>query len=133
MLQFKFLTEQDRRESAAIARRRAAEEERRQRIFNTRNRRFGVTIKKAFGKKIISEKFDFCLWKFQIDVEALEKQVAEKKKQLLEEKQLEDQYDQQRIRDDRLALLLSKKQEQVCKLFGYSITCGCLNRQSLVA
>lgn len=48
-----------------------------------------------------------------MDVEALEKQVAEKKKQLLEEKQLEDQYDQQRIRDDRLALLLSKKQEQV--------------------
>lgn len=52
MLQFKFLTEQDRRESAAIARRRAAEEERRQRIFNTRNRRFGVTIKKGSEQKV---------------------------------------------------------------------------------
>jgi hypothetical protein len=45
MLNFQLTTERDRREAALIDKRRALEEERKKRIFNPRQRLFGVSAK----------------------------------------------------------------------------------------
>ena len=54
MLNFQLTTERDRREAALIEKRRALEEERKKRIFNPRQRLFGVRQKITINSNLIA-------------------------------------------------------------------------------
>ncbi|GJQ77351.1 hypothetical protein Trydic_g20761 [Trypoxylus dichotomus] len=88
MLNFQLMTEKDRKEAALIERRRAIEEERKKRIFNPRTRLFGI------------------------DYQALDRQIAEKKKQESEQKQLEDYYASQLQQHDEISIALEAKEKE---------------------
>ncbi|KAJ1529139.1 hypothetical protein ONE63_005948 [Megalurothrips usitatus] len=94
MLNFQIVpTKQDLREAAAIERRRRNEEQRKCRIFNVRNRVIGV------------------------DIEALDDQIKEKRRLAEEERRRQLAFDQQRARDDQIAILTDRQiQEEKKKL-----------------
>ncbi|KAK7793283.1 hypothetical protein R5R35_006780 [Gryllus longicercus] len=78
------LTKCDVAQAAAIERRRRYDEERRERIFNPRRRLIGI------------------------DKEALDQQVQERKQKELEERQINNAFDELRVQNDKLALLLEQ-------------------------
>ncbi|KAK5643102.1 hypothetical protein RI129_006947 [Pyrocoelia pectoralis] len=86
MLQFQLMTDKDRREAAAIERRRAIEEERKKRIFDPKQRLIGA------------------------DIQALERQIEEKKKLDAEQKKIDQIFDEQRIKSDKIALAMGQKE-----------------------
>ncbi|KAK9753371.1 RIB43A [Popillia japonica] len=87
MLNFQLMTEKDRQEAALIERKRAIEEERKKRIFNPRARLFGI------------------------DYQALDRQIAEKKKRDRENKQLEEYYATQLQKYDEISIALDAKEK----------------------
>ncbi|RZB77478.1 RIB43A-like with coiled-coils protein 2 [Asbolus verrucosus] len=88
MLNLQLATEQDRREAALIDKRRATEEERKKRIFNARQRLFGI------------------------DYSFLQKQIDEKRQRDAEAARIEKVFDEQRKKQDEIALALDKKEKQ---------------------
>ncbi|XP_068907122.1 RIB43A-like with coiled-coils protein 2 [Tenebrio molitor] len=88
MLNFQLTTERDRREAALIDKRRALEEERKKRIFNPRQRLFGI------------------------DYETLQRQIEEKRHREAEEARIDRIFDEQRKKNDEVALALEKKEKQ---------------------
>ncbi|KAJ8940299.1 hypothetical protein NQ318_012838 [Aromia moschata] len=88
MLNFQLMTDRDRREAASLEQRRQFEEERKKRIFNPRQRLIGV------------------------DINILERQIEEKRQRDLEEKSVERIFEEQRIKDDEVALALERKEQE---------------------
>ncbi|KAJ3658979.1 hypothetical protein Zmor_010689 [Zophobas morio] len=88
MLNFQLTTERDRREAALIEKRRALEEERKKRIFNPRQRLFGI------------------------DYGTLQRQIEEKRKREAEQARIDRIFDEQRVKNDEIALALEKKEKQ---------------------
>ncbi|KAL3267126.1 hypothetical protein HHI36_011266 [Cryptolaemus montrouzieri] len=88
MLNFELMTEKDRKEVAAIERRRRVEEERKKRIFDPKTRLFGI------------------------DYEALDKQIAEKKRIDEEQRRIEKIMDQQMVKNDEIAMAYERKEKQ---------------------
>ncbi|XP_045480184.1 RIB43A-like with coiled-coils protein 2 [Harmonia axyridis] len=88
MLSLDLMTDRDRKEAAAIDRRRRMEEARMKRIFDPKTRLFGI------------------------DYEALDKQIAEKKRNEDERKRIEQIMDQQMVKNDEIALAYERKEKQ---------------------
>ncbi|KAK9873484.1 hypothetical protein WA026_022895 [Henosepilachna vigintioctopunctata] len=88
MLNLDLMTERDRKEAAAIERRRRIEEERKKRIFDPKTRLFGI------------------------DYEALDKQIAEKRRIDDEQKRIEKIMDLQMVKNDEIALAYERKEKQ---------------------
>ncbi|XP_044254489.1 RIB43A-like with coiled-coils protein 2 [Tribolium madens] len=88
MLNFQLTTEKDRREAALIDRRRAIEEERKKRIFNPRQRLYGI------------------------DYETLQRQIEEKRQREAQQARIDRIFDEQRKKNDEMALALEKKEKQ---------------------
>ncbi|XP_012275995.1 RIB43A-like with coiled-coils protein 2 [Orussus abietinus] len=88
MLKFQLNTPEDLKVAACIERRRQIEEARKPRIFNPRTRRIGV------------------------DKEFLDKQIEEKNRQRLAEKERESQLDQALVCSSKVAIMLEKQQEE---------------------
>lgn len=88
MLNFQLATESDRREAARLQRRRADEEERKKRIFDPRQRLIGV------------------------DVDALRKQIDEKKIRASEERELQQIFEAEQRRNDAVCLALDAKDRE---------------------
>ncbi|KAF2901612.1 hypothetical protein ILUMI_04569 [Ignelater luminosus] len=97
MLQFQLMTDQDRKEAAAIERRRAIEEERKKRIFNPRVRLIGN------------------------DIEALKQQIEEKKKLDAERKKVDQVFEDQAIKYDQISLALEQKEVEERKKLAQEI------------
>ncbi|KAJ8969452.1 hypothetical protein NQ317_014600 [Molorchus minor] len=87
MLNFQLTTDRDRREAAALEQRKQFEEERKKRIFNPRQRLIGV------------------------DLNILERQIEEKRQRDLEQKNIDRIFEEQRIKDDEVALALERKEQ----------------------
>merc|ERR1712124_69974 len=87
----------DMRESAAIERRRIREQQRQSRIFNARVRTIGV------------------------DVQSLEEQVNERKWMEEQERRRHGAFAQDMVRNDKIALLLTKRQESDIKELDKSV------------
>ncbi|XP_044748873.1 RIB43A-like with coiled-coils protein 2 [Coccinella septempunctata] len=88
MLNLELMTERDRKEAAAIERRRRMEDARKKRIFDPKTRLFGI------------------------DYEALDRQIAEKKKNDDERKRIEQIMDLQMVKNDEIALAYERKEKQ---------------------
>ncbi|KAL1509678.1 hypothetical protein ABEB36_004383 [Hypothenemus hampei] len=88
MFEFQLMTEKDRREAAYIERRRIQEEERKKRLFNPRARLIGI------------------------DTEALKAQIDEKRKQELEQKRIDEIFEDHLRKADQIAVALEQKQHE---------------------
>lgn len=88
MLNFQLATESDRREAATLQRKRAQEEERKKRIFNPRQRLIGI------------------------DVDALTKQIEEKKVREAEEREIERKFEAEQRRNDVVCIALEAKEKE---------------------
>ncbi|XP_026280117.1 RIB43A-like with coiled-coils protein 2 [Frankliniella occidentalis] len=98
MLNFQIIpTKQDLREAAAIERRRRNEEQRKCRIFNVRNRVIGV------------------------DTDALGDQIKEKHRIAEDERRRQLVFDQQRVRDDQLAIITERQIQEEKKRLNQEI------------
>lgn len=88
MLNFQIATERDRREAATLQRRRAQEEERKKRIFNPRQRLIGI------------------------DIDALNKQIEEKKIREAEEREIQRKFESEQRRNDVVCIAFDAKEKE---------------------
>lgn len=88
MLNFQFATERDRREAATLQRKRAQEEERKKRIFNPRQRLYGI------------------------DRDALGRQIEEKKLREAEEREIQRKFEAEQRRNDVVCIAMEAKEKE---------------------
>ncbi|XP_017775784.1 PREDICTED: RIB43A-like with coiled-coils protein 2 [Nicrophorus vespilloides] len=106
MLNFDLMSDQDRREAAAIERRRALDEERKKRIFNPK-------------------------YRISLDYAALDEQVEQKRKQKEEERQRDIQFEEQLAQYSEISKELEKQEKTERKKLAQEINTFRLNFQKL--